>query len=70
MWQGGTRRDTRRDPDPRSQREGYWNAPEDAEAAIVDGWFPTGDVGHVDPDGYVFIVDRAKTSSTNLLPDV
>jgi long-chain acyl-CoA synthetase len=40
---------------------GYWNAP-DATAAVLsaDGWFRTGDIGIVDDEGYVFIVDRAK----------
>jgi long-chain acyl-CoA synthetase len=40
---------------------GYWNAP-DATAAVLsaDGWFRTGDIGIIDDEGYVFIVDRAK----------
>jgi long-chain acyl-CoA synthetase len=40
--------------------KGYWNLPEATAAAIVDGWFFTGDIGQVDEDGYFFIVDRKK----------
>lgn len=39
----------------------YWNRPEaTAESMTPDGFFRTGDVGYVDGDGYVFIVDRTK----------
>jgi long-chain acyl-CoA synthetase len=40
--------------------KGYLNKPEATEAAIVDGWFRTGDLGTKDADGYVSIVDRKK----------
>lgn len=39
---------------------GYWNRPEATQAALVDGWFRSGDLGYLDDDGFLFIVDRAK----------
>ncbi|MCU0309717.1 MAG: acyl--CoA ligase [Acidimicrobiales bacterium] len=39
---------------------GYWNRPEDTEAALKDGWLHTGDLGYVDDEGFVFVVDRLK----------
>ena len=39
---------------------GYLHNPEATATTIRDGWLHTGDVGYMDPDGYFFIVDRAK----------
>ncbi|HEY2577018.1 MAG TPA: AMP-binding protein [Streptosporangiaceae bacterium] len=38
---------------------GYWRQPELTGQTIVDGWLRTGDVGHLDEDGYLFLVGRA-----------
>ncbi len=39
---------------------GYWNRPEDTAQALRDGWLHSGDIGRMDADGYVYIVDRVK----------
>ncbi|HZK32024.1 MAG TPA: AMP-binding protein, partial [Corynebacterium sp.] len=39
---------------------GYWNNPEATQQAYTAGWFHSGDLGHVDEDGYYYIVDRLK----------
>jgi long-chain acyl-CoA synthetase len=39
---------------------GYWNRPDATAEVIIDGRLHTGDVGHIDEDGYVFITDRLK----------
>lgn len=39
---------------------GYWNRPDETAAAFRDGWYRTGDEGHLDADGYLYLVDRVK----------
>jgi long-chain acyl-CoA synthetase len=38
----------------------YWNKPKETQEAFVDGWFKTGDIGHIDGDGFLSITDRKK----------
>jgi len=40
--------------------KGYWNRPEETKAALVNGWFKTGDIGNIDDDGYLSVTDRKK----------
>ncbi|MEO6654330.1 MAG: class I adenylate-forming enzyme family protein [Ilumatobacteraceae bacterium] len=39
---------------------GYWNRPDATAETIVDGWLRSGDIGHVDDEGFVYVSDRAK----------
>jgi long-chain acyl-CoA synthetase len=39
---------------------GYFNKPEQTAAALIDGWYRSGDLGYMDEHGYVYLVDRAK----------
>ncbi len=40
--------------------QGYWRAPDVTADTIRDGWLHTGDIGYLDDEGYLFIVDRKK----------
>ncbi|MGZ9584493.1 long-chain-fatty-acid--CoA ligase [Paenibacillus marinisediminis] len=52
--------------------KGYWQRPEETSQAMRDGWLFTGDLGKVDNEGYVYILDRRKdliiASGYNIYP--
>ncbi|MDP9067535.1 MAG: long-chain fatty acid--CoA ligase [Actinomycetota bacterium] len=52
--------------------KGYWNRPDETERAFFEGWFRTGDVGVLDEDGYLYLVDRKRdliiVSGFNVFP--
>ncbi|WP_100399489.1 long-chain-fatty-acid--CoA ligase [Bacillus sp. FJAT-44742] len=52
--------------------KGYWNMPEETAIALRNGWLYTGDIGKMDEDGYLYIVDRKKdliiASGYNIYP--
>ena len=39
---------------------GYWQKPEETAKTFEQGWFKTGDLGHLDSDGYYYLTDRIK----------
>ena len=39
---------------------GYWNRPDETAEVLVDGWLRSGDIGHLDAEGFVYVEDRAK----------
>ncbi|MGA7835499.1 MAG: class I adenylate-forming enzyme family protein [Acidimicrobiales bacterium] len=39
---------------------GYWNKPEETARSFTKGWLHTGDIGRIDDDGFLYIVDRKK----------
>jgi long-chain acyl-CoA synthetase len=51
---------------------GYWRNPEANAKTLREGWLMTGDIGHLDADGYLTLVDRSKdviiSGGTNIYP--
>src|SRR5262249_36344207 len=52
--------------------KGYWNNPDATTDTLRNGWLHTGDVGHLDEDGYLYITDRRKdmiiSGGSNIYP--
>lgn len=40
--------------------QGYWNKPEETAEVFAGGWFHSGDMGYMDDEGYIYVVDRIK----------
>jgi long-chain acyl-CoA synthetase len=45
---------------PTVMNRGYWHRPDANATALTDGWFHSGDIGYLDADGFLYLVDRAK----------
>ena len=52
--------------------QGYWNREDETRNMFINGWMRTGDIGHMDEDGYFYVVDRSKdmilASGFNVFP--
>ena len=52
--------------------KGYWNKPDATAETLRGGWLHTGDIGSLDPDGYLYITDRKKdmiiSGGSNIYP--
>ena len=57
----------------RNVMSGYWNQPAQTAAAFCDGWFCSGDIGHLDSDGFLYVVSRKRdmiiTGGENVYPE-
>jgi acyl-CoA synthetase (AMP-forming)/AMP-acid ligase II len=56
----------------RAVMQGYWRNEEATSETLVDGWLKTGDIGHLDHDGFLTLTDRSKdviiSGGTNIYP--